>query len=626
LNLVAEPVLNHSKRSYGRLSLRWGGSAGDGLQSTGILFQKYLNRLGFFSEGFPGTQSTIRGGHVWQHVELSTEQIYNFDRKLNVLVALNPDTLDIHFRDVKSPGFLFYNSDTITIENFQQKEIRNDIQLFAIPLRTLSRKIDLKASVLANTISIGCIIAFLGLDADTFKATLDKRFLKQDRILSMNIAALEAGIQYFNENYSTKLILDPPHSIDNKRIIVNGNEAIALGAAASGLKFLAQYPITPASTILKYLSNKASQFGIVVRQAEDELAAITMCIGASFAGVRSMTASSGPGLSLMAEAFGYASMTETPLVIVNSMRAGPSTGIPTKMEQADLNSMLYLSHGESPRAIFAPRNTGEAFDTAARAFNIAEKYQIPVIILSDFALSEKTISVEPFNLDVPIERGKIWTEPTAEFPEFKRYALSNDGISPRVIPPTKEGTHVMVGAEHDENSHSLSGNRAGLPQSGILRELMFKKRFRKLELLRNEMQVPMFWGESDANFTLICWGSMEGAVKESIVRLNEETKHTWNMLSFVDIFPLPYDQIRPLLDQINQSILIEVNFTGQFENLLHLHLDWRPNFNIHPLSGETPTHSSLIPKIMEILEGQIPQSKRKSVSYLGYQSEGATAR
>jgi 2-oxoglutarate ferredoxin oxidoreductase subunit alpha len=624
LNLTPEPIFNQEITSNNRLSIRWGGSAGDGLQSTGIVFQKYLNRLGYYVEGFPGTQSTIRGGHVWQHVELSSEAIHSFDRTLDILVALNPETVDVHLRDVKTSGFLFYNSDSISWEKHNHGG--QNINVFAIPLRTLSREIDLKSSVLVNTISIGCVIAFLGLDVGAFKTTLQKRFGNREDILIKNITALEAGIKFFAKNYTTKLIIDPPHSLESRRIIVNGNEAIALGAAASGLKFLAQYPITPASSILKYLSNKASEFGIVVRQAEDEIAAITMCIGASFAGVRSMTASSGPGLSLMAEAFGYAAMTETPLVIVNSMRAGPSTGIPTKMEQADLNSVLYLSHGESPRAIFAPRNISEAFDIATRAFNIAEKYQIPVVILSDFALSEKTASVEPFDLNVHIERGKIWTKPTSEFPKFKRYAITDDGVSPRVFPLTKGGMHVMVGAEHDESSYSISGNRAGLPDSGKLRELMFKKRFQKLELLRNEMQVPTFWGEPNADYTIICWGSTEGAVKESIIRLNKEDRHSWNMLSFVDLFPLPYNQIRPLLDQIKQSIMIEVNYTGQFENLLHSHLDWRPKFTIHPLSGETPTHSSIIPKIKQIIDTPEPVLKKKPVTYLGYQSEGATAR
>ena len=585
-----------------RYAIRIGGVAGDGLQSTGSLLQKYFNRLGYYVVGHPGTQSTIRGGHVWQHVEISSQEIFSFDRPLNFLIALSEETLEVHLRDMKENSYVLINADKVKIEKFHQELIQRKIKVLSFPLSKLSREIDVKRAVLANTIAIGALITLLGIPMEGYIDTLRKRFGGREKLLDMNLKALDLGKTYLRENYLDAFVSVTPATLEGmKAIVISGNEMIALGATASGLKFLAQYPITPASSILTYLSNKASRYGIVVRQAEDELAAITMCIGAAYTGVRVMTASSGPGISLMSEAFGYAGMTETPIVIVDSMRAGPSTGIPTKMEQADLYSIMFMSHGEAPRAILAPRSIKEAFDVTVKAFNIADKYQLPVVILSDFALSEQTASIDEFELDVEINRGKIWTKATDEHPKYKRYELTEDGISPRAFPGTKDAEYILVGAEHDEDSHSLSGNRAGLPESWDLREKMFKKRFRKMELLRDEMDGPELYGVKNADYTVLCWGSTQGAVREAIDGLNQENSTSWNMLSFVDLFPFPFEKFLPFIKNIKTSIMFEVNYTGQLENLIHHHTDWKPTHSIRPLHGETPTPSSITLEITELL-------------------------
>jgi 2-oxoglutarate ferredoxin oxidoreductase subunit alpha len=285
---------------------------------------------------------------------------------------------------------------------------------------------------------------------------------------------------------------------------------------------------------------------------------------------------------------------------VLSQRSGPSTGIPTKMEQADLLSVLYAGHGEFPRCIIAPRNISECFDAAVKAFNIADKYQLPVILMIDFALSEIISSVDPFDMNVPIERGKIWSEPTSEYPEFKRFQLSKDGISPRAFPGTKDAIHVLVGAEHDEKSHSLSGNRCGLPSSGIMHEKQIEKRFKKLSVLQIDMDPPTWFGPEDASFTILCWGSLEGACKEAAIRLNAlETGTTWNVLSFKDLHPLPVNKIIPELKKIQTGIMVEVNHTSQFEQQLFLNTKWRPYDNVHIMTGETPTAHEIIPKLIE---------------------------
>ncbi len=598
---IINSQINVYLSSLERFAIRFGGAAGDGLQSTGRLLQKYFNRLNYYVQGYPGTQSTIRGGHVWQHVEFSSYQIYSHTRELDLLVSFHNVTIDVHLRDLKRNGYLIYDSDKVDIKKHIDIIKNKQISVIDIPLSSIARSINMKSPILKNTIVIGFILKLLNLDTTPYFEMIRERFVNNETIIKDNENAFITGSKLFDSSPINQLILVDPSLFSEQKIIVNGNESIALGAVASGLKFLAQYPITPASSILTYLSKYAELYNISVKQSEDELSAIMMTIGASFAGARSMTASSGPGLSLMAEAFGYAAMTETPIVVVNSMRGGPSTGIPTKMEQTDLLSMIHLSHGESPRAVFAPRNITEAFEVTVRAFNIADRYQIPVIILSDFALSERTENVNEFNMKPIIDRGKIWTKPTEEFPVFKRYALTDDGISPRVFPPTKNGMYILVGAEHDEFSHSLSGNKCGLPESWAIHENMIEKRFKKLELLRDELLGPELYGPKIADHTILCWGSTQGAVIEAVKILNKESSKTWNGLSFVDLHPLPFNKIKPYLEKIKHSILIEVNYTGQFEKLLHEHLDWRPDEAIHPLSGETPTHDSIIQDINNIL-------------------------
>ncbi len=598
-----------------RIGIRWGGIAGDGLQATGILLSKFLNKIGFFSFGFPGTQSTIRGGHIWFHTEFSNTEFSFFDRTCDVLIAFNSQSLVVHLRDLKKKGILIINSDTDTIDDYKESIDSKEIIVLTIPLNTLVKEIDPKLMILKNTIVVGTLIELLNLNHEPYIDVLKKNFSNKENVIDANIRALNSGRSYVSSNYHSiqqTIKIKESKFPKNERIIVSGNEAVAVGAVASGLGFLAQYPITPASSILKYISQNAKKFGIIVKQTEDEIAAIISISAASWTGVRAMTATSGPGFSLMIEGLGYAGMTETPIVIVLSQRSGPSTGIPTKMEQADLMTVLHAGHGEFLRCIIAPRSVEECFSSAVKAFNIADKYQIPVILMIDFTLSEYISSIKPFNLKVPIERGKIWSEPTQEDPEFKRFKLTENGVSPRAFPGTEGALHVLVGAEHDEESHSLSGNRCGLPLSGVIHEKMIDKRFRKVPYLSDEMDPPKWTGNADADFTLICWGSLEGACQEAIIRLNDGTKKSWNVLSFKDIYPLPVNKIIPELQKIKTGIMIEVNHTSQFEQLLFTHTNWRPFDNIHLMSGETPTAHEIIPRCLSIMNLSTPNNLKEN--------------
>ena len=582
--------------TFTRFEFCWGGQAGDGLQSAGLTLSKYFNRLGYYVHGVPGTQSTIRGGHIFELMAISTSPIHSHNRELDLVVAFTTQTLEVHLRDLKQNGFLIYNSDAVEISKYADILKTNKIRCIDIPLTSLQKKIGPKITVLINTIAIGAIIGFLGLPKTEIYVTIEKQFSdKKHEIIDLNKKAFDTGFEYIQNVQDTHVQVEKVKNPIKDYIVISGNEVIAIAAVASGLKFLAQYPITPASSIFTYMANHARQFGVVTRQAEDELAALTMVVGAAYAGVRSMTATSGPGFSLMAETLGYAGSTETPCVLVVAMRCGPSTGVPTKMEQADLFPAMYASHGESPRAIIAPRTIEECFEATVKAFNIADCYQLPVILLSDFYLSEHTENIPPFNLNVKINRGKIWTETTEEFPTFKRFAFTEDGISPRAFPPNPEAIHVLVGAEHDEESHSLSGNRCGLPKSGILREKMFEKRFKKLEKLKEEMEPPKWFGTPNADKTIICWGSVTGAAIETIEYLNTSSDKKWNVLAFRDMFPLPEKKVLFELNKIKFGIMLEVYYTGQLQDLLYLRTGWKPQGkSIHPISGEAPTRKNIV--------------------------------
>ncbi len=519
--------------------------------------------------------------------------------------------LEVHFEELKPGGILIYNKTArFSLDKYMSEIDAKKIIVLGIPLTKMAREINVKRPVLANTISIGALLEILGLETDGYLRVIEERFGKES-IIEMNRQALIKGNNFIKENSDVRYNLNPPTLEPKKNIVVNGNHAIAIGAAASGLKFLSQYPITPASSILSYLSQHAEDFGIVVRQVEDEISAITMAVGAGWAGVRAMTATSGPGISLMAENIGLAGITETPVVIVDAMRGGPSTGVPTKTEQSDLMPIVNVSHGEFPRAIFAPRDIEEAYTLTFKAFNIAEKYQIPVFILSDFTLSERLENVEEFDVNLKIDRGKI-LDPEQRYPGYHRYAFTDDGISPRLLAPHPDGKHVGVGAEHDLDSNSLAGSQAGLYKSRWMKEQMFNKRFRKLKVLEEtDMDPPIWDGEEDADITFICWGSATTAVKATVDYLNSVSDDLrFNLLSFSDMFPLPVEKIKRELTKIKTGVIVEINYTGQLEQLLRLYVDYSPNGHIRHIDGEVLTRTRLLQylKELELEEGKIEYS------------------
>ncbi len=379
---------------------------------------------------------------------------------------------------------------------------------------------------------------------------------------------------------------------------MGGNQAIALGAAAGGCKFLAQYPMTPASSIMHWMAAHASSLGVVVKQAEDELAAINMAIGASFAGVRAMTATSGGGFCLMVEALGMAGMTETPLVVVESQRAGPSTGLPTKTEQGDLNLMLGAGQSEFPRAILAPSHPKEAYTATIEAFRLAEAWQTPILLASDLHLSENMATVDREEIRSPGPIPSLLSV-TPNGHDYLRYRYTDTGVSPRAV-PGQPGLQFIAGSdEHDERGHLISDTKSGMPKWVSERQRMMDKRMRKLAGLARELPEPVLEGPSDAPLTFLAWGSTVGAVRDAREELTRRGQPT-NLLWFPAVYPLDPERLERHLSARRRTLLIEGNYSGQFGRLLRAECGFVPTDRFVKYDGEPFYPHEIVAKAVEM--------------------------
>src|SRR5437867_1857168 len=415
--------------SQKELVFRIGGAAGDGSASTAESLAKVCTRSGLYVFTYTSYQSVIRGGHSWVQVRASEEPVLSQGERPQRLICLNQPTADIHAPQVRENGAIIYDSDTIKLDGLRLAE---GVRKIGFPLGRLAREFSNNA-LMKNTVALGAAVRLFDLDL----AVVESAFAtvwgdKKREIVDANVKAAAAGYQYVEENGGS---LGIGLRLSGKaRLLITGNEAIALGALAAGCKFLAQYPMTPASSIMHWMADHAPAHGVVVKQVEDELAAINMAIGAGFAGVRAMTATSGGGFSLMVEGLGQGGMGEAPVVAVLRQRSGPATGLPAEPDQGDLNLAMGAGQGDWPRAILAPRNTDECFHLTAEAFNLAEVYQTPVILMSDLYLSEGYRTVEGFDFNVPIIRGLLAADGGTQKERYLRYKITDTGVSPRALP------------------------------------------------------------------------------------------------------------------------------------------------------------------------------------------------
>jgi 2-oxoglutarate ferredoxin oxidoreductase subunit alpha len=447
------------------------------------------------------------------------------------------------------------------------KPVDTDASLYVVPFTEIAT--ELGTSLMKNMVAIGATCAILGMEISVFSEVVDEIFgRKGEEIVKKNMNAIGAGYEYMKVELGGKLgVMELEKADGQKRLFMIGNDSIALGALAGGCRFMAAYPITPASEIMEYLIKELPKLGGTVIQTEDEIAAATMTIGANYGGVRSITASAGPGLSLKMEAIGLAGITETPIVIVDTQRGGPSTGLPTKQEQSDLMAMIYGTHGEIPKIVIAPSTVEEAFYDTAEAFNLAEEYQCPVIVLSDLQLSLGKQTVHPLDYSkIEIRRGKLvdYDLPETENQSyFKRYEVTEDGVSRRVIPGMKNGIHHVTGVEHDET---------GKPsESAANRRAQMDKRMRKIEHLRFDTPVYKNAPFAEADLLIVGFNSTRGAIEEAIERLVEDGIKV-NHAQIRLIHPFPVDEVLPLVQAAKKVIVVENNATGQLAKIIKMNV------------------------------------------------------
>ena len=543
--------------------LNWavGGEAGDGIDSTGKIFAQALSRAGrhvFTSKDFA---SRIRGGYTAYKIRTSTERIESVVDSLDVLIALTQRTVEENTEELHDGSVIIYDGERTMMEDFEAPE--GTIGL-SVPLQRLAEEAG--GAIMQNVVALGAACAVCGFDVSYLDESLEKRFGgKGSSIVDNNKEAARAGRDYVNDEIADTFPYDLD-TTDADYVLLNGDEAIGMGAIAAGCRFYAGYPITPATDVMEYLKGRIERFGGHVVQAEDELSAINMALGAARAGARAMTATSGPGIDLMAETFGLVATTETPMVICDVMRSGPSTGMPTKQEQGDLDMLLHGGHGEIPRFVVGATTVAECFHKTIEAFNLAEKYQTPVYLVADLALSvtEQTYPPEEFDMDAvevdrgPLVRGSDIEEWTNDSDQFTPHAATESGVSPRTIPGTAGGAHMTTGLEHDELGRRTEETEVRVEQ--------VDKRQRKVETAqRDEAWTAREFGDADSGTLVLSWGSNEGAIREAMELLDEQGT-TIRFLSVPYLFPRP--DLTEAVEAAEEVIVVECNATGQFADAI----------------------------------------------------------
>ncbi|MCO6334108.1 2-oxoacid:acceptor oxidoreductase subunit alpha [Staphylococcus epidermidis] len=544
-----------------QISWKVGGQQGEGIESTGEIFATAMNRKGYFLYGYRHFSSRIKGGHTNNKIRVSTSPVHAISDDLDILIAFDQETIELNHHEMRE--------DSIIIADAKAKPQKPEncvAQLIELPFTSTAK--ELGTALMKNMVAIGATSALMDLNTSTFETLIDNMFSKKgNKVVDMNIQALNMGYDLMKQQVTN---VNGDFTLENgsghPHLYMIGNDAIGLGAIAAGSRFMSAYPITPASEIMEYMIANLPKVDGTVVQTEDEIAAATMAIGANYAGVRGFTASAGPGLSLMMESIGLSGMTETPLVIINTQRGGPSTGLPTKQEQSDLMQMIYGTHGDIPKIVVAPTDAEDAFYLTMEAFNLAEEYQCPVILLSDLQLSlgKQTVKTLDYN-KIDIRRGEIIQSDIERDEDdkayFKRYALTTSGVSPRPIPGVKGGIHHVTGVEHNEE---------GKPsEAPINRQNQMEKRMRKTESLVINNPVLLNEHDDEADILYVGFISTKGAIEEGAERLERQGVKV-NTMRIRQLHPFPKDIVQQAINKASKVIVAEHNYQGQLSSILKM--------------------------------------------------------
>ena len=573
------------------LIIRVAGEAGEGVLSTGQLLVQAAARAGYRVLTDFSPPAEIKGGYSLYQIRLGSEPTFSRGDAVDVLLAFNQEAYDFSIEDLSDGGLLIYDSAVL-----RPPESDSRTQ-FAVPFSEIARN-QIKFELGKNVVAVGALAALFGLPEEYLKQLIEQRFGgRGPDILTKNLAALDAGLGYVREHvltapsYRREQFEVSRGEPDPNIVVLSGNQAVSLGAIAAGVEFFAGYPITPASDIMEFLAAELPKVGGSVIQAEDEIASINMVLGGSFAGKRSMTSTSGPGFSLMVEALGLGAMAELPCVLVDAQRAGPSTGMPTRHEQGDLWLAAYGGHGEIQRLVLAPTSVEDCFYQTQHAFNLADKYQMPVILMHDTVIAVRNESIHrPDPTRIPrVNRLKYEPPTNGAMPPhegyYLRYAMTDSGVSPVAVPGQPGGQYVATGLEHNEE---------GRPRyDAVTKREMTDKRMKKFAAARFDAPPAELWGDPEAELGIITWGSTAGPVQEAI-RLAEAEGMRVAGIAPKMVWPVPTGQIEPFLRGKEEVLVAEVNYSGQFADILAAHFG-RAFTKLNVYSGEAF-------KVSEILE------------------------
>ena len=575
-----------------------GGAAGQGVATPGDIFAKIFSRRGLHLNAYNAYQSIIRGGHTLLTIRTGPDKVTNMGDRIDLLIPLNQDTMDRHLKLLTNGAACIYNAETIT-----PGSAGIGVQLCPLPVSEL---VDITRNKVAqNTLAMGAALHMMGIGFSALEEVLREQFKKKgDAVVAENIGVARAGYDYAAAHFTP--FPSPLPKTDNRYAILSGNMAMAMGGAAAGVKFYCAYPMSPSTGVLHWMASHARKAGIMVRQVEDEIGVINMAIGAAHGGVRAMCATSGGGFALMSEGLGMSAMIETPVVVINCQRAGPSTGVPTKTEQGDLWQMLGAAFGDYPRVIAAPVDIGDCFDLIPEIFNIADRFQCPGLVLCDLLLSEGRLSVHPKNLDFNplIDRGQLITGTNgspADIPtngDYKRYKFTESGISPRAVPGVPGHVHTAATDEHMEDGVLISDEFT----NPIKRRDMMEKRMRKVAGIEAAVSPPALLGPRNADVTLVGWGSTKGVIQESCEILNDQGISA-NQLQIRWLVPLHGEAILEILRDSRHTIIVENNYSGQFARYLRSETSFVPNGHIRKYDGEPFMPHHIVEAVKEQLAG-----------------------
>jgi 2-oxoglutarate ferredoxin oxidoreductase subunit alpha len=571
-----------------------GGAAGQGVATPGNILARIFARRGLHLIAYNAYQSIIRGGHTFLTIRTGPEEVTSAGDKIDLLIPLNQDTMDRHLGLLGPGAAVIYNGDSI-----KPGTVPAGVRLCPLPVSELSH--NSRNKVEQNTLAVAAAINMVGIGFQPLEEALTQQFKKKgNAVVAENVEVARSAYQYATDHFEP---FPRPLPIgDHPTAVLTGNMALAMGGAAAGVKFYCAYPMSPSTGVLHWMATHARKAGIMVRQVEDEIGVINMAIGAAQAGCRAMCATSGGGFALMTEGLGMSAMIETPVVVIDVQRAGPSTGVPTKTEQGDLWQMLGAGHGDYPRAIATPVDIGDCFKIIPEMFNLVDKFQCPGIVLTDLLLSEGTTALDPgkLNFNVKIDRGELITSADGNGANgYKRYVYTESGVSPRAIPGVPGYAHTVATDEHQEDGVLISDEFT----NPIKRREMMEKRQRKIAGIEAAVQPPEPTGRPDAEVTLIGWGSTKGVIEEAVEMLNE-AGITANQLQIRWMVPLHGDRIVEILKKSKRTIIVENNYSGQFARYLRSETSFVADGHIRKYDGEPFMPHHIVEAVKDQLAGR----------------------